>query len=257
MSCFWNTRTSCKNKFEIINLKSSQELKRISICTVRFFSSSHLQCFDRKAGTSSWSGIPCGWVHKTSHILCCTVLCVCVVVEGMVRLSWKIIFIDDFSPPAFQLSSSRCMKTLNHFPSKKHCNFVIELVFVVEIITTRKRSCGKVMFLHLFVSHSVHKGGVSQHAMGAYTPRQTAPRHTHPSLGHIHTPGRHPSWTHTPRQTLPPGHTPRPGRHLPPRRPPWSGRYASYWNAFLLIYRFPDCPEANINSETDCTFFNI
>ena len=54
-------------------------------------------------------------------------------------------------------------------------------------------------------------------------------------------PGR-PSWADTPRQTPPPGRLTL-GRHIPPgRHPPrqtvprddhCSGRYASYWNAFL------------------------
>ena len=66
----------------------------------------------------------------------------------------------------------------------------VKLFFEVchSFITANKRSCGKVMFLHLSLSHSFHRGGV------------------------------HPPW-----QTLPPhGH--------------WSGRYASYWNALLLIF---------------------
>ena len=37
------------------------------------------------------------------------------------------------------------------FPLFSHCLFLI--------VTVRKRSCGKVMFLHLSVSHSVHGGG--------------------------------------------------------------------------------------------------
>ena len=50
---------------------------------------------------------------------------------------------------------------------------------------------GKVMFLHLSVSHSVHRGGcASQHAMGQTPPGQTPPgRHPHPGQT---PPGRHP-----------------------------------------------------------------
>ena len=33
------------------------------------------------------------------------------------------------------------------------------MTFDVNVITVRKQSCGKVMFLHLSVSHSVHRGG--------------------------------------------------------------------------------------------------
>ena len=51
-----------------------------------------------------------------------------------------------------------------------------------------QRSCGKVMFLHLFVSHSVHKGGVSQHALGQTSPpplpTATAADGTHPTGVH-------------------------------------------------------------------------
>ena len=40
---------------------------------------------------------------------------------------------------------------------------------VVAVITVRKRSCGKVMFLHLSVSHSVGGGSLPQ-CMLEYTP---------------------------------------------------------------------------------------
>ena len=71
--------------------------------------------------------------------------------------------------------------------------------------------CDQVMFLHLSVSHSVHRTGfcpggcVSQHALGRHPPRADAPgRHPtsgrdppdrHPPSRHlsgIHPPGRHP-----------------------------------------------------------------
>ena len=63
------------------------------------------------------------------------------------------------------------------------------------------------MFLHLSVSHSVH-GGVRQ-----TPPGQTPPRQTH---------NRQTPWADTPWQT--PLH----------RDGHYSGRYASYWNAFLF-----------------------
>ena len=84
-----------------------------------------------------------------------------------------------------------------------------------SIITTRKRTCGKVMFLHLSVI--LFMGGVWLWVWG-YTPLwshplDTPPRHTHPGhpldihiLGHTHTPGD-PSWTHTPLNTHTPRHT--------------------------------------------------
>ena len=90
-----------------------------------------------------------------------------------------------------------------------------------------QRSCGKVMFLHLSVSNSVH----------------------------CHPPGRHTPWADTP-QAATPGQTPPLGRHTPPTPCPvhagihthpctvhagiqsTSGRYASYWNAYLLVLIF-------------------
>ena len=50
-------------------------------------------------------------------------------------------------------------------------------------------------------------GGVSQHALGHKSPRQTPP-----PPGQKHPPGRHP-WADIPRQT------PTPGRYPPPQRP--------------------------------------
>ena len=64
------------------------------------------------------------------------------------------------------------------------------------------------------------------------TPRQTPPGQTPPPLG------RHPlPWADTPSpsQTLPWADTP---GQTPPPRWPLSGRYASYWNAFLFPSRF-------------------
>ena len=58
----------------------------------------------------------------------------------------------------------------------------------VCIITVHKRSCRKVMFLHLSVSHSVHMGCVSQHALGQTPLGQTPPGQTLPGR---YPPGRH------------------------------------------------------------------
>ena len=64
-------------------------------------------------------------------------------------------------------------------------------------------------------------------------PWQTPPGRHPPGR---HTPlGRHPPWKHT----SPPGSTP-PNGHC-------SGRYASYWNAFLFISLFP--PKIQIQSK--------
>ena len=84
---------------------------------------------------------------------------------------------------------------------------------ILSFVTARKCSCGKVMFLHLSVSHSVRGGWCAP-------PRQTPP-----------PPGRHSQAE--PRRQTPPRHTYPLDRH-PLRDGHWSGRYASYWNAFLL-----------------------
>ena len=99
-------------------------------------------------------------------------------------------------------------------------------------------SCGKVMFLHLSVSHSIH-GGVSSASVYAGI---------HTSLGR-HPPEQTPPWAETPPGLTPPGQTP-PGRHPLPsacwdthpllpsacwdRHDHYCGRYGSYWNAFLF-----------------------
>ena len=82
-----------------------------------------------------------------------------------------------------------------------------------------QRSCDKVMFLHLSVILST--GGVSQHALGKTPPPPPADT---PSLADTSPLGRHPPQTHPPL-----GQTP---QH--PADGYCSGRYASYWNAFLL-----------------------
>ena len=124
------------------------------------------------------------------------------------------------------------------------------------------------MFLNLSVSHSVHRTGCLPlgRGGGVHTPpRHTVPGHTHPwthtSLD-THTPPRHtpppwhpldtPPWTHkswththpwthtflthTPLDSNVSGHTPRHTHSCTP----WStsGRYTSYWNAFLFTHIF-------------------
>ena len=49
------------------------------------------------------------------------------------------------------------------------------------VVTARKRSCGKVMFLYLSVSHSVYGGGCLPLGPGGCTPiGQTPPKQTPP-----------------------------------------------------------------------------
>ena len=77
-------------------------------------------------------------------------------------------------------------------------------------ITARKESCGKVMFLHLSVSHSVYMGGggamMSLSAMASTTPWMAPSQDGTPS----------------PQDDT-------------PQTQPTSGWYASYWNDFLLF----------------------
>ena len=107
-----------------------------------------------------------------------------------------------------------------------------------------QRSCGKVMFLHLSVSHSVHREGGQTPLglgrpppLGCRPPMDADPPRCRPP----------PLWMQTPLGWADPW-----GLGRPPRldRPPWmqtpprlgalppiwstSGRYAFYWNAYLL-----------------------
>ena len=82
---------------------------------------------------------------------------------------------------------------------------------------------GKVIFLHLFVI--LFTGGWGSASVHAGIP---------PGSRH-HPPGT----SHTPRSRHPPPGTPR-NRHTPRNKACWelrstSGRYASYWNAILLV----------------------
>ena len=136
-------------------------------------------------------------------------------------------------------------------------SLVFSLVLIrPNIFTGRNEVVAKVMFLQVSVIHSVHRG-VCLSACWDTTLRDQAdpPR-----------PGRHPPWDQASPQTrqtplgpgrpprtrqtpLPPGpgtapwdqaDPPRPGRPPPPREADssirsTSGRYASYWNAYLFI----------------------
>ena len=120
-----------------------------------------------------------------------------------------------------------------------------------------QRSCGKVMFLHMLRFCSQGEGGQADTSQladtsplaGRHSPGQT-PTGRHP-LGSV-TPA--PLQAHTPWQVDTPWQADTPlqadnplaGRHPPgrqthsPRDGHCSGRYVSYWNAFLLkmIYIF-------------------
>ena len=108
-----------------------------------------------------------------------------------------------------------------------------------ETVTARQRSCGKVMFSVVSVHHSVHGGGfpcdhypwcIRHHCSGPYPPSQAPP----PTIllakiwwRSLVTCSNLFTWGPTSTSTYiwwPPKHV-------------WfaSGRYASYWNAFLFI----------------------
>ena len=129
------------------------------------------------------------------------------------------------------------------------------------VITGRNEVVAKVIFLHLSVIHSVHRGGgglpqcmlppppwTRQTPLDQADPpgpgrppqtRQTPPRTRQTPPDQADAPQtRQTPWTRqTPPQTRQTPTPPRPGR--PPREADssiWStsGRYASYWNAFLF-----------------------
>ena len=118
---------------------------------------------------------------------------------------------------------------------------------IKDLITVRNE-VAKVMFLHLSVSHSVHRGvylllggvpapkGVhahpppgSRYPPGRCTPLAgTPPGQVNPSR-QVHPPGRHTPWAGTP----PSKYTPQQVPLLSPADGYCCGWYASYWNAFL------------------------
>ena len=97
-----------------------------------------------------------------------------------------------------------------------------------------QRSCAKVIFLHVCVILSTGGGSAPLHA--GYTPQeQTSPPEQAPRAPT-------PPVADTPlKEQAPPGAEPPGGKHPPvSRHPPpgirsMSGRYASYWNAFLFL----------------------
>ena len=106
---------------------------------------------------------------------------------------------------------------LNHpsFKAKNSC--VPNWVHKRCIFTGRNEVVAKVMFLQVSVIHSVHRGGSPENSpLAGRTPPP-------------HLVGRTPPWQGEPP---PAGRTPPPEADSSIRST--SGRYASYWNAFLL-----------------------
>ena len=128
---------------------------------------------------------------------------------------------------------------------------LLELIIDLSFISYRpQRSCGQ-GYVFTPVCDSVHRGGLR----AGRTPlgRETSPgADTHP-LGRETPPQQTPP-PPGPEPAPPAGRTPSPGQGEPPQsRPPrsrtppkahsiirsTSGRYASYWNAFLFIFLLP------------------
>ena len=125
------------------------------------------------------------------------------------------------------------LKALTH-PARKTLTsawFVNSLV----IITARKRSCGQ-GYVFTSVCHSVNEGGVCLSACWDTTPwEQTPPRADTPLSGaDTPLPGAD---THTPGADTPQEQTPNSPREADSGIRSMSGRYASYWNAFVLSMR--------------------
>ena len=99
-----------------------------------------------------------------------------------------------------------------------------------------QRSCGKVMFLHLSISHSV-QGGMSASGLGvsATPPGQTTPSRQTPPGRHSQadTPCPVHAGIHTPALLSACWDTPPCAVHAGIRST--SGRYASHWNALLYF----------------------
>ena len=118
-----------------------------------------------------------------------------------------------------------CLLPSSLLPSKKS-----NLVTKLPLLPPANEVWGKVIFSVACVKNSVHGGGKY---LGRYTPRAgTPPRQVHPPAGTTPPPIRY---------------IPTPWAGTPPRSNAcWeiratSGRYASYWNAFLFS-RYGDIP---------------
>ena len=108
----------------------------------------------------------------------------------------------------------------------------------------------KVMFLN--VSHSVHRGGgLPQCMLGYHSPPDQAPPLTRHPLGPDPPLDQAPPSPGTPSDQTPSGPGTPQSRHTPVRSACWeirstSGRYASYWNAFLLTIFLTTLPSTLI-----------
>ena len=164
------------------------------------------------------------------------------------------------SKGSFTLSESKHESEGNHHgtipnvrvPVSSACSTLVSChlfnhVYHISLFTVRKQSCRRVMFSQACVKNSVHGGRCNtpsgltgrhplwQTPPGRHPPGQTTPLGGHPRW---QTCRHRPRQTHlgqTPSQAKPPGKPPPPT----PSHGHCSGRYASYWNAFLFQLRIP------------------
>ena len=158
-----------------------------------------------------------------------------------------------------------CVKWVSAFHKQQKetlLNWLFKFFYCHAHYYRPQRSCGKVMFLHLSVSHSVDRGvsaGINPPGRytpgryisrqvhpwagtppGRYTPRQVHPlgrythRQAHPAR-QVHPTDRYTPWTGIPRQVHPPdSYTP--GQVHPQAGTPPLRQYASYCNVFLSFF---------------------
>ena len=133
--------------------------------------------------------------------------------------------------------------------TSQHVEFFHSLIFI--IITSRNEVVAKVTFLHLSAILFTGGGCLPQCMLGYHPPGSRHPQSRHPPgadppeqtpLGADTPQGQTP-----PRSRPPPEQTPPGSRHPLEQTPPqeadsdiqsMSGRYASYWNAFLFCINF-------------------
>ena len=140
------------------------------------------------------------------------------------------IFISQLICNPVHKASKTCLLPSSLLPSKKS-----NLVTKLPLLPPANEVWGKVIFSVACVKNSVHGG---REYLGRYTPRAgTPPKQVQP-----HPPS---GYTPSPRAGTSPPQPP--GQVHPPRSSAcWeiratSGRYASYWNAFLFS-RYGDIP---------------
>ena len=139
-------------------------------------------------------------------------------------------------PPVDRIIDTRLWKhylSATSFADGNNCQLRLENIFMHKYLP--QRSCGQ-GYVFTRVGHSVNRRGLPQCMLG------------YPRGPGRHRPGpeRPPGTRETPQDQ---GHTPQdqrdppgPGRPLPPKQTSgirlMSGRYTSYWNAFLVYSKF-------------------